>query len=77
GHLAAAGAEIDVGAIKDTYEEPKSFSRFNDTPVVTFGVFRSKGASEVSVAETVGQSLDKARAENPNVKIELIDDSVY
>ncbi|PDS75486.1 efflux RND transporter permease subunit [Rhizobium sp. L43] len=67
----------DLGVIKDTYEEPKSFSRFNATPVVTFGVFRSKGASEVSVAETVAQSLDKVRAENPNVKIELIDDSVY
>jgi multidrug efflux pump subunit AcrB len=67
----------DLGVIKDTYEEPKSFSRFNDTPVVTFGVFRSKGASEVSVAETVAQSLDKVRGENPNVKIELIDDSVY
>ncbi|KRB61868.1 ABC transporter permease [Rhizobium sp. Root708] len=67
----------DLGAIKDTYEEPKSFSRFNDSPVVTFGVFRSKGASEVSVAETVAKSLEKVRAENPNVKIELIDDSVY
>ncbi|ANL29260.1 acriflavin resistance protein [Rhizobium phaseoli] len=67
----------DLGVIKDTYEEPKSFSRFNDTPVVTFGVFRSKGASEVSVAETVAQSLDKVRADNPNVKIEMIDDSVY
>ncbi|EJC67746.1 efflux RND transporter permease subunit [Rhizobium sp. 1AS11] len=67
----------DLGVIKDTYEEPKSFSRFNATPVVTFGVFRSKGASEVSVAETVAQNLDKVRAENPNVKIELIDDSVY
>ncbi|OJU71006.1 MAG: ABC transporter permease [Rhizobiales bacterium 63-7] len=67
----------DLGAIKDTYAEPKSFSRFDDTPVVTFGVFRAKGASEVSVAETVGKSLDKVRAENPNVQIELINDSVY
>ncbi|TCU14341.1 efflux RND transporter permease subunit [Rhizobium sullae] len=67
----------ELGAIKDTYQEPKSFSRFDDTPVVTFGVFRAKGASEVSVAETVAQSLDKVRAENPNVGIELINDSVY
>ncbi|OJT96136.1 MAG: ABC transporter permease [Rhizobium sp. 63-7] len=67
----------DLGTIKDTYEEPKSFSRYNDTPVVTFGVFRSKGASEVSVAETVAESLDKLRAANPNVSIELINDSVY
>jgi multidrug efflux pump subunit AcrB len=67
----------DLGVIKDTYEEPKSFSRFNDTPVVTFGVFRAKGASEVTVAKTVSDTLDKVRAENPNVTIELIDDSVY
>ncbi|MEZ2131069.1 MULTISPECIES: efflux RND transporter permease subunit [unclassified Sinorhizobium] len=67
----------DLGVIKDTYEEPKSFSRFNDAPVVTFGVFRSKGASEVTVAKTVADSLDKVRAENPGVSIELIDDSVY
>ncbi|MDM9622567.1 efflux RND transporter permease subunit [Rhizobium sp. S96] len=67
----------DLGAIKDTYEEPKSFSRFNSSPVVTFGVFRAKGASEVSVAETVSKSLATVRAENPNVNIELIDDSVY
>lgn len=67
----------DLGVIKDTYQEPKSFSRFNSTPVVTFGVFRAKGASEVTVAKTVGDTLDKVRAENPNVSIEMIDDSVY
>ncbi|MDL2400648.1 efflux RND transporter permease subunit [Rhizobium mayense] len=67
----------DLGVIKDTYQEPKSFSRFNSTPVVTFGVFRAKGASEVTVANTVAATLDKVRAENPNVTIEMIDDSVY
>lgn len=67
----------DVGDIRDTFEEPKSFSRFKGTPVVTFGVFRAKGASEVSVAETVAQSLDRVRADYPNVGIELVDDAVY
>ncbi|WP_337267614.1 efflux RND transporter permease subunit [Oryzifoliimicrobium ureilyticus] len=67
----------DLGQIRDTYEEPKSFSKFNGKPVVSFAVFRAKGASEVSVAETVRQSLDKVRAENPKVSIEMIDDSVY
>ncbi|SCB17242.1 efflux RND transporter permease subunit [Rhizobium lusitanum] len=66
-----------LGVIKDTYQEPKSFSRFNSAPVVTFGVFRAKGASEVTVAKTVGDTLNKVRAENPNVSIEMIDDSVY
>lgn len=67
----------DLGTIKDTYEEQKSFSRYNGEPVVTFAVFRAKGASEVSVAETVAASLDQVRADNPNVEIKMIDDSVY
>ncbi|MGK6316510.1 efflux RND transporter permease subunit [Neorhizobium sp. DT-125] len=67
----------ELGTITDTYEEPKSFSRFNGTPSVTFAVFRAKGASEVSVAETVAESLDEVRKANPNVSIEMVDDSVY
>ena len=67
----------DLGVIKDTYAELKSFSRFNGTPVVTFAVFRSKGASEVSAAEVITRQLDQVKAENPNVSIEKIDDAVY
>lgn len=67
----------ELGTINDTYEEPKSFSRFNGTPAVTFAVFRAKGASEVSVAETVAQSLDQVRAEHKDVSIEMVDDAVY
>ncbi|KGD99953.1 efflux RND transporter permease subunit [Rhizobium sp. YS-1r] len=67
----------ELGTVSDTYEEPKSFSRFNGTPSVTFAVFRAKGASEVSVAETVATSLDEVRKANPDVSIEMVDDSVY
>ncbi len=67
----------ELGKVTDTYQEPKSFSRFNGNPGVTFAVFRSKGASEVSVAETVAQNLDKVRAAHPNVSIEMVDDAVY
>ncbi|TPP11812.1 efflux RND transporter permease subunit [Rhizobium glycinendophyticum] len=67
----------DLGTVKDAYEEPKSFARHDGKPVVSFAVFRAKGASEVTVAETVAESLAKVRAENPDVQIEMIDDSVY
>ncbi|KOF21117.1 ABC transporter permease [Ensifer adhaerens] len=67
----------ELGTVTDTYEEPRSFSRFNGNPGVTFAVFRAKGASEVSVAETVAKSLEKIRAANPDVTIEMVDDSVY
>lgn len=67
----------ELGRITDTYEEPRSFSRFNGTPVVTFAVFRSKGASEVTVAESVEKALAKVREKNPDVSISLVDDAVY
>jgi hydrophobe/amphiphile efflux-1 (HAE1) family protein len=67
----------DLGTIKDTYKEPTSFSRFNGNPVVSFAVFRSKGASEVTVAETVAAALKDVRAKNPEARIELVDDAVY
>ena len=67
----------ELGTVTDTYEEQKSFSRFNGSPSVTFAVFRAKGASEVSVAETVAESLKTVREANPDVNIEMVDDSVY
>ncbi|MQB21443.1 AcrB/AcrD/AcrF family protein [Agrobacterium tumefaciens] len=67
----------ELGRVTDTYEEPKSFSRFNGNPAVTFAVFRAKGASEVTVSETVAQNLDKVRADHPDVAIQMVDDSVY
>ncbi|MGI2031371.1 efflux RND transporter permease subunit [Rhizobium panacihumi] len=66
-----------LGRVTDTYAEQKSFSRFNGNPAVTFAVFRAKGASEVSVAETVAESLDQVRAAHPDVAIQMVDDSVY
>ncbi len=67
----------ELGRVTDTYEEPKSFSRFNGNPAVTFAVFRAKGASEVTVSETVAQNLDKVRTDHPDVAIQMVDDSVY
>ncbi|MEH7828536.1 efflux RND transporter permease subunit [Gemmobacter denitrificans] len=67
----------DLGTVTDTYEELRSFVRFDGVPVVTFAVFRAKGASEVSVAETVNAALDTLRADHPNVGIDLVDDTVF
>ena len=67
----------DLGTITDTYEEPRTFARHSGEPVVSFGVFRSKGASEVAVADAVAIALDEVRAKNPDVSISMIDDAVY
>ena len=66
----------NLGSVIDTYEELRSFSRLNGEQVVTFAVFRAKGASEVSVAETVNTQLDALRAAHPDVSIAVIDETV-
>ncbi|AZL60858.1 efflux RND transporter permease subunit [Tabrizicola piscis] len=67
----------DLGQVIDSYEELVSFTRVDGEPLVSFLVFRSKGASEVSVAEVTNSVIDQLRLENPNVDISLIDDSVF
>jgi multidrug efflux pump subunit AcrB len=67
----------DLGQVIDSYEELKSFSRIDGEPGVTFLVFRSKGASEVSVAEITNDVVEDLRQQNPNVAITMVDDSVF
>ncbi len=67
----------DLGQIIDSYEELRSFSRLNGEQVVTFAIFRAKGASEVSVAEVVNATLDTVRADHPEVAIKLVDETVF
>jgi hydrophobe/amphiphile efflux-1 (HAE1) family protein len=67
----------DLGTVLDTYEELRSFSRFNGEQVVTMAVFRAKGSSEVSVAEVVNSALDTIRKQYPDVAITPVDDTVF
>jgi multidrug efflux pump subunit AcrB len=67
----------ELGTIHDTYEELRSFGRFNGDQVVSFAVFRSKGASEISVSEVVTETLDEIRADYPNVQLTPVDDTVF
>jgi hydrophobe/amphiphile efflux-1 (HAE1) family protein len=67
----------DLGRVIDTYKEPRSFSRFNGRPVVTFAVFRSKGASEVDVAETTQKVLGEIQLREPEIRIVKVDDTVF
>jgi hydrophobe/amphiphile efflux-1 (HAE1) family protein len=67
----------NLGRVVDTFEDLRSFARVDGQEVVVFAVFRAKGASEVSVAETVNEALDGIRATNPGVSITLVDDTVF
>ncbi|HQY43208.1 MAG TPA: efflux RND transporter permease subunit [Paracoccaceae bacterium] len=67
----------NLGEITDTYEELRSFSRLNGNQVVTFAIFRAKGASEVSVEKTVSETLDKLQKDYPDVLLSKVDDTVF
>ncbi len=65
-----------LGVVLDSNEEPRSFGRFNEQPVVTFAVFRAKGASDVRVAEVVEKKMEELQKARPDVVFSMVDDSV-
>jgi hydrophobe/amphiphile efflux-1 (HAE1) family protein len=75
----ANGREIrlsELGDVKDTAEEARSFARNNGEPVVSFNIFRTKGASDVAVADEVEKKLKTMQEANPDVAFSLIDEPV-
>ncbi len=66
----------DVATVTDSWEEPQSFSRVNGQTVVSFGVFRGKGESDVDISERVKVAIGDLEKANPEVKITKVDDSV-
>jgi hydrophobe/amphiphile efflux-1 (HAE1) family protein len=66
----------DLGRVLDDAEESRSFARLDGQPVVSFSIFRSKGESELSVAEAVEKRLEELKARYPDVTLSKIDDAV-
>jgi len=67
----------DLGSVVDGSKDLRSFAVAGTTPVVTFSVYRSKGASEVSAAEVANAEIDKIIAAHPEVTITKVDDMVH
>ena len=73
------GGEVrldDLGIVTDTIATRSTFARFDGDPVVAFGIKRSKGASDVVVAEAVKKHIDEIKRAHPDVDLKLIDTSV-
>jgi multidrug efflux pump subunit AcrB len=66
----------DLGAITDTIAEPRTFARLNGEPIVALSVLRTKGASDVTVADRVEKLVAELKAEHPEFNLKLIDTSV-
>ena len=75
----SGGREVrlkDLGRVIDDANEQRFFSRVDGKPAVSFGVFRSKGSSELSVFNVVEAKIDELRKKYPDVRISKIDDAV-
>jgi hydrophobic/amphiphilic exporter-1 (mainly G- bacteria), HAE1 family len=66
----------DLGRVVDDASEQRSFGRLDGQPVVSFSIFRSKGSSELSVADVVVAALSELEREHPDVHLTKIDDAV-
>ncbi len=67
----------DVANVIDSNAEPRTFARYNGDPVVTFAIFRSKGASSTEVGTRVAARIAELSKANPAVEFSLVDDTVY
>jgi hydrophobe/amphiphile efflux-1 (HAE1) family protein len=73
------GGEIrleDLGVVTDTVATPRTFARINGEPTVAFGIWRSKGQSDVVVAAAVQKKIDEIKEAYPDVELKPIDTSV-
>ncbi len=68
----------DLGEVIDSNNEQTTFARYNGESVVTFSVFRAKGASSTEVAQRVADKIAALTAEsNGQASFSLVDDTVY
>ena len=58
----------DFARVSDSYGEITSMGKADGKPVVTFGIARARGASDVSVYDGAVAEIKKIEKENPGVK---------
>ena len=64
-----------IATVTDTVAEPRAVAEYNGKRVVGFEVFRTKGASEIAVAEGVREAIAKLGQEHQNVQLKQVIDN--
>jgi hydrophobe/amphiphile efflux-1 (HAE1) family protein len=65
-----------IARIRDTVAERSSYARLDGKPVIAFSITRVKGASEVTTANAVRETVAQFNREHPTAKIAEAYDSV-
>jgi len=66
----------DLGSVEDSWAEPRSRARFDGEEVVGFSVMRTRGTSEVRVADAVRREIVRIDAARPDLTIQEVTSSV-
>ncbi len=78
--IAAGGGRAiklnDIASVRDLYAEQRELSTMDGRQVLSFGIKRAKGASDVSVFALARAEMDKLQIENPKVKFRELFTSV-
>ena len=71
----ASGASVrlrDVAEVRDAVGEQRSISRLNGRQATNFGVFKARGASDVSALDAVEVEIANILKENPDIGIKRV-----
>jgi multidrug efflux pump subunit AcrB len=66
----------DVATVSDSFAEPKSYASSNGKTVIAFSIFRTKGESDVTVADRVTLAIANLQKKHSDIIFENVDDSV-
>ena len=66
----------DIAEVRDSFAEQRRLAKMNGRQVLSFGITRSKGASEVAIYDATLKELDKLKKENPKVSFPVLFTSV-
>jgi multidrug efflux pump subunit AcrB len=65
-----------VATVSDTVAEPRSYAEHDGKRVVGFEIFRTRGASEIEVADGARAAIERLRKEHPDIVLrEVIDNA--
>ncbi|MFP5454996.1 MAG: efflux RND transporter permease subunit, partial [Alphaproteobacteria bacterium] len=66
----------DIATVRDSFGEQRQISKMNDRQVLSVGIQKAKGASDVEVYDNVVKVLNELRKENPKVEYKELYTSV-
>ena len=62
----------ELANVRDGTEEVRSISRLNGRPATTFGIYKAKGASDVTTLHRIESELGKITTETPSVTLKQV-----